>query len=288
MRKLFLGLFICLFAGCTYIEPGYVGIKVNSYGSQKGIEDFPVQVGRVWYNPWTEDIYTYPTFMQTKVWTDDLNEDNPIDESIGFNSSEGAVITANVGINYNLDPTKVPKLFIEFRQPIDVVTSTYLRNKVRDHFNIQSSKMKAVDIFGQQKSELLILVKKSLDEELRPKGFIIDTLSFGRLKADERVMNSINLVIEATQKAQEAENKVKQVEAEARQAAAKASGEAEAILKLAEADAKANDLIAKSITPELVRYKMFEKWDGIAPKVVGGESSLLLNMEDLQTRKVTQ
>ena len=46
--------------GCTYIPPGYVGIKVNLYGSQRGVQDIPVLTGRVIYNPWTEKIYGVP------------------------------------------------------------------------------------------------------------------------------------------------------------------------------------------------------------------------------------
>src|SRR3989344_2786291 len=55
--------------GCTKVEPGYVGIKVNQYGSQRGVEDFPIVTGRVLYNPFTEDVYKFPTFLQNVVWT---------------------------------------------------------------------------------------------------------------------------------------------------------------------------------------------------------------------------
>ena len=38
--------------GCAKtIPPGHVGIVVNQYGSQKGVADFPLKTGRVWYNP---------------------------------------------------------------------------------------------------------------------------------------------------------------------------------------------------------------------------------------------
>lgn len=42
-----LALSLLLLVGCTRIPPGYVGIKVNMYGSQKGVADFPLQTGRV-------------------------------------------------------------------------------------------------------------------------------------------------------------------------------------------------------------------------------------------------
>lgn len=254
--------------GCTRVEPGYVGIKVNMYGSQKGVEDFPLQTGRVWYNPFTEEVYDYPTFMQNMAWVES--------EAITFNSIEGSSITADVGINYTLDAQKVPHLFIEFRQDIHTITHGYLRNQVRDAFGRVAGKFKAVEIFGEKKQALLEEVKIDLEHKLKEKGFALDTVSFmSAPRADDRVMQSINSVIEATQKAIEAENKVRQVEAEAKQAVATAEGKAQAILAEAKAQAEANKLLTESITPELVRYRMLEKWDGVAPRVVGSDVQML-------------
>lgn len=268
MNKL-LFLFLLL-TGCTYVEPGYVGIKVNMYGTQKGVEDFPVQVGRVWYNPWTEDFYVYPTFIQNAAWTDEE------DQSITFNSMEGAQVKANVGLSYSMKEEKVPDNFIKFRKPIEDITATYLRTKVRDSFNRIAGKYKAVEIFGERKQELLDEVKQLLVSELSDDGFEIDTVSFiGSPTADERVMSSINQVIEATQLALQAENKVRQVEAEAKQKIAEAEGQAQSILKVAQAQSEANKKLVESITPELIQYQMMEKWDGVAPKVVGNSDFML-------------
>lgn len=56
-------------AGCTYVPPGHAGIVVNSYGSERGVSDYPIKTGRVNYNPWSEDVLIYPTFMQTGEWS---------------------------------------------------------------------------------------------------------------------------------------------------------------------------------------------------------------------------
>lgn len=282
MRKLLLLSLVaigCQSTGCTYVEPGYAGIKVNMYGNQKGVEDFPVQTGRVWYNPWTEDIYTYPTFMQNIAWTDDREQNEGMNQAITFNSMEGAQITANIGMSYTMDAAKVPNNFIKFRRPIEEITATYLRTKVRDAFNRTGGGFKAVEIFGERKQELLDGVKKVLDDELADDGFQIDTVSFiGSPVAEARVMESINQVITATQQAIQAENKVRQVEAEAKQKIAEAEGEALSILRVAQSQAEANLKLSESITPALIQYRMLEKWDGVAPRVMGGDSGLLLSL----------
>lgn len=90
---------------------------------------------------------------------------------------------------------------------------------------------------------------------------------------------AINRVIQSTQEAEQAENKVKQIEAEARQEVARAEGKAQAILAEAKAQAEANKILGESLTPELVRYKMVEKWEGKLPTVSGGEGmSFLMQM----------
>jgi hypothetical protein len=39
---------------------------------------------------------------------------------------------------------------------------------------------------------------------------------------------------------------------------------------VAQGQAKANDVLSRSITPILVSYKSIEKWNGMVPQVSGG------------------
>lgn len=63
---------------------------------------------------------------------------------------------------------------------------------------------------------------------------------------------------------------MRQSEAESKKTVAKARGAAEAILAEAEGQAKANRVLAASITSELVQYKSIEKWNGELPTYLGG------------------
>lgn len=92
-------------------------------------------------------------------------------------------------------------------------------------------------------------------------------------------MESINQVISATQRAVQAEEMVRQKKAEADQKIAEAEGQAQSILKVAEAQAQANKKVMESLTPELLKYKLIEKWDGVAPRVLGEGGQLFLNID---------
>lgn len=56
---------LCLTSCSERIDAGSEGILVNLYGSDKGVDDVSLVTGRVWYNPFTEEVYEYPTFVQT-------------------------------------------------------------------------------------------------------------------------------------------------------------------------------------------------------------------------------
>lgn len=260
-----------LFAGCTVIPPGYVGIKVNLSGGNRGVEHYPILTGRQFYNPVNEKIYEYPIFLQTIVWTKDHQEGAPIDQSITFNSVEGAVVNVDVSLSYAFITEKVPEIFVAFRRTPQEITDTYMRTKVRDSFSRIASQMPVVDIYGSKKQELLARVKEDLSLELEPKGFKIDTVSMvGNPRLDPNVITSINQAIQAQQDAQRAQNKVAQVEAEARQKIAEADGEAKKITTIADAQATANERLTKSLTPQLVQYEALQKWDGKLPQMTGG------------------
>lgn len=97
----------------------------------------------------------------------------------------------------------------------------------------------------------------------------------GAMRVDDLVEKSINMTIQATQKAIEAENKIRQSEAEARQKVAEASGEATAILTVAKAQAEANEMVNKSLTKNVIQYKIISKWNGILPMVTGETMPLI-------------
>lgn len=269
-------------ASCKKVEPGYVGIKVKLYGEQKGVQDFTVRTGRVWINPFSEELYKFPTFIQNVVWTRNPTEGSSNDESITFNSKEGAAINADVGVAYSIDGEKVPQLFVDLRKPAKYITDVYVRSQVRDAFSLEASKMAVMDIFGEKKQELLSNVTNYLTEKLSGRGFKFDMVSFvGALRVEKRVTDAINQAIQATQKAIEAENRTREIAAEADQKRVKAQGEADAerlraqaeanaIQMVAEAKADANRKLNESLTPMLLKWEATQKWNGIMPRVTGG------------------
>jgi hypothetical protein len=61
---------LLIFAGCTSttrVDAGHVGIRVKLAGSERGIQDMPIVMGWVFYNPISEQVVTFPTSVQNVV-----------------------------------------------------------------------------------------------------------------------------------------------------------------------------------------------------------------------------
>lgn len=67
-------------------------------------------------------------------------------------------------------------------------------------------------------------------------------------------------------------------DAEVKKTQAKASADAKLIS--AQADKKANELKEKSITDNILKDKYISKWNGVMPKYTGGNSSVMLDMQE--------
>ena len=271
--------FLC--TGCSKVEAGYVGVKVYLLGGSKGVDSEVLGVGRYWIG-WNEDLYKFPTFQQTVVWTASHTEGSANDDSFTFQTKEGLSVNADVSLSYTINPDKVSALFQRYRKGVDEITNIYLRNVVRDAL-VQAASTRGVEsIYGEGKSDLIESVKQSVSAKMKDVGIVIDYVSFvGDLRLPPNVINSINSKIEATQRAQqrenelrearaEAEKKVAAAEGEAKARIANAEGEAKAIAIRAEAQARANKMLSESLTDNLIRYKSTERWDGKMPQVSSG------------------
>lgn len=261
--------------GCDKVPSGYVGVKVNLLGGEKGVDVQPLGVGRYWIGV-NEDLFLFPTFTQNYVWTADVREGSETDESISFQTVEGLTVNTDVGITYTIDPDKVTEVFQKYRKGVTEITDIYLRNIVRDEMNRSSSMMKVDAAYGAGKAELMSKTLKAVQDKVGPSGIKVESIYLvSDLRLPPNIVDSINLKIAATQKAEQRNNEIATAEAQAKVIEAEASGKAKAILVEAQAQAEANRLLAQSMSGVLVQYKAIEKWDGQMPKISGSNGTMV-------------
>jgi regulator of protease activity HflC (stomatin/prohibitin superfamily) len=284
---------VFVFTSCSArVDAGHVGIRVKLAGSSRGVDDIPVVTGWVFYNPLTEQLVMFPTSVQNVVWTKDAHEGSPHDESITFSSAEGVNINADVGLSFHIEPNLAPHLYLRFRKnDLIELANGYVRNAMREAFNLEASQMPVQNIYGVDKSKLVQAVSKRIQDQLGKDGFILDQLTInGALRLPENVATAINRAMEATQQAIQAENRVRQVKAEAEQAItqaegqasaarAHARGEADSRLITARAEAKANLILRASTSAAVLQYRALDRWNGRLPVMNGGGALPMLTFD---------
>ena len=269
MRNSIALLSLIALTACSYVPAGNVGVKVNLLGNDKGVDSEILPVGRYWIGI-NEELYLFPTFMQNYEWTQDSRTGSETDESISFQTIDGMVANADIGISYSIDPSMVGQIFQTYRRGVTEITDTFLRNMVRDSLVRQSSSRPIDYIYGEGKAEMMSRVQAEVSEAVRPQGIIINQIYWiGQIRVPKVVEAAIDAKIEATQRAQQRANEVATARAEADKKIEEARGQAESILRIAEAQAAANKLLADSLTLELVQYQAITKWDGVLPKFTG-------------------
>ena len=287
MKKFLMGtlLGLTLIAPCfgfyAKIPAGYVGVKVKLVGSERGVSDIQIITGRQFYNAIAYEVHKFPTFMQSVVWTKNKAEGSPNNEEISFETKGGLVVFADVNLNLTFNADKVPSIFRKYRKQPEAIIDGYLRQQIRNVFNEIASTYTISQLI-ENKKQFIAEVNKACKAKFEKQGFIIDYVGIvGNPRYPEAIVKSINDKIRATQEAQMKKREVQTAIAEAQKVRETAKGKADAILIEAQAQARANTVINKSLTKALVQIKLIEKWNGVQPKLVGN-SDLILNVSDIK------
>jgi regulator of protease activity HflC (stomatin/prohibitin superfamily) len=268
VRKIYPPSMICfwivILLTCFYqVNPGEVGVVVNMLGDEKGVESQEKMVGIHFIPPW-KTVHIFPIFEQNHQWTGK--------EAFTFQTSEGLPVNAEIGITYHLMPDRIHELFARYRRGMEEITHLFIRNNLRDYINRYASKMKIEDLIGPKKEDFFKDVLESVQKELEDLGFIVTHVyTIGQFDVPQNVKEALNDKIAATQRAQQRENELREAEAQARKVIAETEGSAKSKLIKARAEAEANNLLSKSITPELLQWNSINKWDGKMPYAMSGQ-----------------
>jgi regulator of protease activity HflC (stomatin/prohibitin superfamily) len=271
MKKILviLGLVVLILVGvssCERIDAGHVGVKVNMYGTGKGVNDITEVTGWVFYNPISTKIYEFPTFIQHKEYVGD--------NSFIVNSKDGSEFSVSPIMNYSVQREKVPAIFAKYRRSLEQIEEGFLKTAVYDAFRLATNKYTADDLISNR-ALFEIEVRRLLDNQLLAEGFVINQFT-SNLVYPNTFKKSIEAKNNAVQAALMAENKVKQAEAEAKIKIAKANGDAEALLANARAEAESNRLRQQTLTPMLLQQQWIEKWKGNVPTTQLGANTQVL------------
>jgi regulator of protease activity HflC (stomatin/prohibitin superfamily) len=268
-----LALFVFAITSTTYVNPGHVGIIIHRTGG--GVDATPYGPGLHMRNPLTTGVQEYPTFMQTLVLTKSGTESSSNNDEINVNSVEGQPLSLDVSMSFELDPRMVPSLYSTFRSDVLTIEHTYVKQAIRQALQEIVGNEAIADIIGPKKAEVTGRVEKLIASRLSQYGIIVKQFTINELRAPPAVIEAINQKNVMQQQSLTAENELQKNKFQAQGDSIKGAGRAKAILAEAEAQAKANILLAQSVTPTLVSYEMAKRWDGKMPQVTSGAMPMI-------------
>ena len=281
---------IVLFVCTVRIPAGYVGVVYNMNG---GISDRTLTQGFHVISP-TQNVTTYSIGIEQSYLTASKDGDSNDDESFEVPSNDGKGLTVDMTFTYRYDADRVADTFTRFKgQSGKNVKNSFIKPNIMSWTKEVTAKYSVIDLLGDKRATLNSELTDYLKQKFEPYGIVIESVSLINIDPDEETRSAVQKKVNAQQDLELAkiEQQTANVNAEKEKEVAitKANQEketaqinAEAKLIEAQAQADANRLISQSLTPELIRQQMYDKWDGKLPTVqAGNDSSVIVDTSDI-------
>lgn len=243
--------------GCTQVDAGNLGV-VTKWGE---IQPEPLPEGIYFRTP----VKTQIINISTRV--------HKIEADSTASSKDLQVVSTQIALNYRLDGPRVVDIFrnIGTRRAVE---STIIDPALQESVKKATAQYTAEELITKRQ-EVKEAIAKAITGTLQKSGVAVTELSITDFKFDPQYQAAVEAKQVAEQRALTAQNDLARIEVEAQQAEAIARGQANAMIARAEAEAKAQELLKRTITPDIVYLRAVEKWDGTQPMVVGDGGAIL-------------
>jgi regulator of protease activity HflC (stomatin/prohibitin superfamily) len=186
-------------------------------------------------------------------------------------SKEYQMVKLTGMMNFHIDPSYVNDLY----QKVGLDFANKVIDPAFNDFVKEVVPIYPITEILPKREEIRKRAMMKLGDNLARYHIIVDDIYFANIRFSPEYERAVEAKQVAQQQVETQRQVLAQREIEAQQKVATAKGEAESILVVAQGQAKANDVLSRSISPILVQYKSIEKWNGILPQVSGGAIPLI-------------
>ncbi|WML44180.1 prohibitin family protein [Neobacillus sp. PS3-40] len=262
------------------VEPGYKGVVYSLNG---GLKDKVLGQGLQFIWPW-EEVTQYPVSTETVYLTKSHTEGSPGDDSFNINTYDGKSVNVDVVYSYKMESSKLPHIFTKFRrQTHQEIQASYLKTQIKTVMQEVSTHYSVLGVYAEKRGEVTKEMQQLITERLKKDGIIIENFSLSDVRPDKQTLVSLQAIADAQNKQEFLKREQKNKEQEAINAKIEAEGKKNVAIVNAEADAeqtriraeaqaKANELMTKSLTPAIIQDNWIKRWNGVQPYVSGTNS----------------
>jgi regulator of protease activity HflC (stomatin/prohibitin superfamily) len=270
------------------IRPGYVGIVFDKISHQ--VTTGALEPGWAFINPFTQAIQEYPVTIQTYSMVQKGSEGQVEgDDSIKVQSNEGQQVNLDVVIQYQVIRQEAGQLYQDWGgADISTVEDRVVRQYTRSQVPVVAARYGWEEITSSKRGQIVGEITEALQDEFTRRHLQMVSFGIREVHLPQSLQQALDTKIQAQQAAEQqkyqleqakvrAEQDVTEAQGRANALKAQAEGEAQATLVRARAQAEANQVIAKSLTSELIRYRQIDRWDGKLPVFSGGGATPLID-----------
>ena len=177
-------------------------------------------------------------------------------------------------MNYHLEANRVYELYqnvgLDFADKvIDPAFSDFIKEVVPQY--------PVVEILVKR-DEIRARAKEMLNSNLNRYGVVVDDIYVANIAFSQDYQAAIERKQTAQQNVEAERQILAQKEIQAQQAVVEARGKADARVASAEGDAKGNSVLTASISPQLIEYLRWTRWDGKLPLFMGENAQPLVSI----------
>ena len=244
------GLGLLLFMGsmAVVVPPGQAGVVVL-FGK---VNPDPLPSGLHFINPFSQVVEME---VRTKNYTMSSTSDEGQrrgDDSIAVISADGLTVRLDATIFYSLQQAKVPEIYRTIGPDVE---ERIIRSEIRASLRDAAAGLTATDLYTTQRQTFINTVTKALRAAFEARGITLEQMLLRNVILPDQITRAINDKIAADQDAQKMAFVLQKEKQEAERKRIEAEGQA-----------KAQQIVSASLTPQILEYQRIQTLREIGAK----------------------
>lgn len=260
--------FVILIPGfITKVPANSVGIKYSPFS---GTSEITLTEGFHGKNLF-DKVYKISTEVQTMTVS-----------NLTTQTRDAQYVTSVLDIKYRVNSANAYLVFTQFRT-LDKMSESLIAPTTQRVLELITTNYNVMEVLGDKRSEIYKELEVKLTEEFAKYGVEFYAISITDMDAGDAIEQAITAEAVAKKAVETAEQELLKAEMDAKQKSVAAQAEqdaakieAETKIIQAEAEKKANELLQKSLTEDILIQQWIEKWNGKVPEYYGGSGADLI------------
>jgi len=235
------------------VDPGFGGVMVL-FGR---VKPEPLPSGLHLINPFVNLVQME---VRTRNYTMSSQHDEGQrrgDDSISVITSDGLTVNLDVTVLYAMDLAKLPEIYRTLGENVE---ERLVRSEIRSAIRDAAASLAATDLYSAKRQEFVAWVTKTLTERFSARGISLEQVLLRDVRLPQQITQAINAKIAADQEAQKMTFVLQKEKQEAERKRIEAEGQA-----------KAQEIVSRSLTPQILDYQRIQ-----ALKDIGAHGNMVI------------